>query len=496
MLDNRFEITDHLGDGAFGAVRLATDSVNGHEYACKIIQVDGLIQDCMLANLKKEIAIMRYLNHPYVVRLHDCFYKTKVHTLYLIVDLCSGGDVFDLLSQGRIPENVARKYFQQLICGVEYCHSRGVCHRDIKPENLLLDSHGRLMLSDFGLSTLNAGRETSTQCGTLNYVAPEVITQPGYDPVPSDVWACGVTLFVLLTSRLPFVNDHDNHPELYKQIVHAAYMWPAEIEINKTAKHLVAKILEPDVKQRYTIEEIQAHPWFLQDVEEVTNDVKSRMGDSHARQASTTQDDTLSKLPATVEAQLPAGINAFELLSRIESGSLTGIVAKNTLRHNVKSSPEGKHANKGAPPMNRHFMADNPENMATTKLAVKQEMESQHFVYKGEDEQHQWYHQAHQAPGSNGAVSCSIMIEFLHMTPRLKLVTFKPWKPGPNVQDDDFSKLCERITHNISFLNRRPSQSSTASSAHRRTPAEGGPTRRRGSIVEGGRRTPPPLDAT
>ncbi|RZC71360.1 hypothetical protein C5167_034537, partial [Papaver somniferum] len=123
-------------------------------------------------------------------------------------------------SRGRLKEDEARKYFQQLINAVDYCRSRGVFHRDLKPENLLLDASGGLKVSDFGLSALpQQVREDGllhTTCGTPNYVAPEVVNSKGYDGAKADLWSCGVILFVLMAGYLPF--EEANIMELYKKV--------------------------------------------------------------------------------------------------------------------------------------------------------------------------------------------------------------------------------------------------------------------------------------
>ncbi|KAB5514629.1 hypothetical protein DKX38_028535 [Salix brachista] len=127
-------------------------------------------------------------------------------------------------SKGRLKEDEARKYFQQLICAVDYCHSRGVYHRDLKPENLLMDANGILKVSDFGLSALpQQVREDGllhTTCGTPNYVAPEVINNKGYDGAKADLWSCGVILFVLMAGYLPF--EEPNLMALYKKVIVSA----------------------------------------------------------------------------------------------------------------------------------------------------------------------------------------------------------------------------------------------------------------------------------
>ncbi|CAM8902870.1 unnamed protein product [Rhodiola kirilowii] len=142
--------------------------------------------------------------------------KTKI---YIVLDFVDGCELFDKIAKhGRLKEEEARRYFQQLIDAVDYCHSRGVYHRDLKPENLLLDSYGKLEVSDFGLSAFSQQGDglLHTACGTPNYVAPEVLHDKGYNGTASDVWSCGVILFVLMAGYLPF--DEANIIQLYKKV--------------------------------------------------------------------------------------------------------------------------------------------------------------------------------------------------------------------------------------------------------------------------------------
>jgi len=148
---------------------------------------------------------MKIVRHPNIVRLNEVLAgRTKI---YIILELITGGELFDRIArQGKLRENEARKYFQQLIDAIDYCHGKGVYHRDLKPENLLLDSRGNLKVSDFGLSTLsqNGVSLLHTTCGTPNYVAPEVLSSDGYYGSAADIWSCGVILYVLMANYLPF----------------------------------------------------------------------------------------------------------------------------------------------------------------------------------------------------------------------------------------------------------------------------------------------------
>ncbi|KAF7146743.1 hypothetical protein RHSIM_Rhsim04G0122800 [Rhododendron simsii] len=161
-----------------------------------------------------------------------------------------------MAAKGKLKEDVARRYFQQLISAVDFCHSRGVYHRDLKPENLLLDENGNLKVSDFGLSALAETKRQDgllhTTCGTPAYVAPEVISRKGYDGSKADIWSCGVILYVLLAGYLPF---HDsNLIEMYRKIGKAEFKFPNwfSLEVRK----LVSKILDPNPNTRVSIRRI------------------------------------------------------------------------------------------------------------------------------------------------------------------------------------------------------------------------------------------------
>ena len=165
-----------------------------------------------------------------------------------------------LRAQGRLGENEARHFFQQIISGVEYCHRNMVVHRDLKPENLLLDSKLNVKIADFGLSNvMRDGHFLRTSCGSPNYAAPEVISGRLYAGPEVDVWSCGVILYALLCGSLPF--DDESIPNLFKKIKGRIYTLPSHL--SPSARDLIARTLLVDPLKRITIPEIRAHPWFV-----------------------------------------------------------------------------------------------------------------------------------------------------------------------------------------------------------------------------------------
>ncbi|CAD6258704.1 unnamed protein product [Miscanthus lutarioriparius] len=178
---------------------------------------DKVLKVGLSEQIRREITTMRLVAHKNIVELHEVM-ATR-NKIYFVMEYVKGGELFDKIEKsGKLTEAIAHKYFQQLISAVDYCHSRGVYHRDLKPENLLLDENENLKVSDFGLSALSESKRQDgllhTTCGTPAYVAPEVISKTGYDGAKSDIWSCGVVLFVLVAGYLPFQGP--NLMEMYR----------------------------------------------------------------------------------------------------------------------------------------------------------------------------------------------------------------------------------------------------------------------------------------
>ncbi|KAM1023406.1 hypothetical protein ACFX13_045005 [Malus domestica] len=260
----KYEVGRTIGEGTFAKVKFAQNTETGESVAMKVLDRTTIIKHKMVDQIKREISIMKLVRHPYVVLAS----RTKI---YIILEFITGGELFDkIVHHGRLSEGEARRYFQQLIDGVDYCHSKGVYHRDLKPENLLLDSLGNLKISDFGLSALPEQGVSllRTTCGTPNYVAPEVLSHKGYDGAVADVWSCGVILYVLLAGYLPF--DELDLTTLYTQlppqydniegIEKADFTCPFWFPVG--AKSLIHRILETNPENRIKIEQIRNDEWF------------------------------------------------------------------------------------------------------------------------------------------------------------------------------------------------------------------------------------------
>lgn len=257
----KYELGKTLGSGAFSKVKLGLDD-RGKQFAVKIIDKEQLVKEHMEEQLKREISIMRTLNHPHIVRLFDVLQTTN--NIYLVLELVTGGELFDrIVSAKRFNEDTARRYFQQIVIALHFCHKQGIAHRDLKPENLLVDDKDNIKITDFGLASLQGPAEKSqllrTVCGTPNYVAPEVLKEKGYVGSFADVWSCGVILFVMMAGYLPFDDPQLN--TLFAKIERGEYRMCKGF--SDGAKDLVEKMLQVDPSKRPSLDQVMAHPWFV-----------------------------------------------------------------------------------------------------------------------------------------------------------------------------------------------------------------------------------------
>jgi len=249
-----------LGIGSFGKVKLAEHYKTTHKVAIKILNRRQIQQIDMNEKVSREIKILHLFMHPHIIRLYEVI--ETPNDIFVVMEYVQSGELFDyIVEKGRLHEEEARRFFQQIIGGVEYCHRSMVVHRDLKPENLLLDGNLNLKIADFGLSNMMTdGHFLKTSCGSPNYAAPEVISGRLYAGPEVDVWSCGVILYALLCGSLPF--DDENIPTLFKRIKGGIYTIPAHLSPN--SRDLIPRMLLVDPLKRITIPEIRMHPWFLQ----------------------------------------------------------------------------------------------------------------------------------------------------------------------------------------------------------------------------------------
>jgi serine/threonine protein kinase len=368
ILMNRYELGRMLGQGTFAKVYHARNLASNQSVAIKVIDKEKVLRVGMIEQIKREISIMRLVRHPNVVQLHEVMAsKSKI---YFAMEYVRGGELFGRVARGRLKEDAARKYFQQLIGAVDFCHSRGVYHRDLKPENLLVDEHGNLKVSDFGLSALKECQKQDgllhTTCGTPAYVAPEIINKKGYDGEKADIWSCGVILFVLLAGYLPFQDS--NLMEMYRKISKGDVRYPQWF--TSDARKLLPRLLDPNPNTRITMEKLIEHPWFKKGYKPAVMlgqpHSSNSLKDVQAAFSTDHKDSEGNKVEEPDSPLKPVSLNAFDIISLSKGFDLSGL---------FEQDQEQKASSR--------FMTHKPASAIVSKLEQIAETES--FKVKKQD---------------------------------------------------------------------------------------------------------------
>jgi len=214
-----FEPLKLIGTGSFGKVLLVKYNSNNNLYAMKVLNKSQIKLKKQEENTKNERDLMVKLNNPFILSIKFAFQDES--KLYIVSEFLQGGDLFYHLHHSTInlTEEVAKFYIIELILGLEFLHQNNVIFRDLKPENILLDSEGHIRISDFGLSKIleNSRDKAYTLCGTLKYLAPEILKNKGYEK-SVDWWSLGCIFYEMLMGHLPFkINGNVIDPEVFEE---------------------------------------------------------------------------------------------------------------------------------------------------------------------------------------------------------------------------------------------------------------------------------------
>jgi aurora kinase len=254
----QFEVGKPLGRGKFGNVYMAREKSTGAIVALKVIFKKQVDRHNVLSQLREEVEIQTRLRHPGVLRMHGYFHDEK--RVYLVLELASGGELFKRLQkEARFSEAQTARWVAQLGSALKLIHEHGVIHRDIKPENLLLDGQDNIKIADFGWSTV-AKHKRKTFCGTLDYLAPEMLTDGAYDK-RVDVWALGVLMYECLVGKAPFERP-DSTEETHAAIVNDEPHFPNDVPLSDDARALICGLLRKDPDRRFSLADVMAHPFL------------------------------------------------------------------------------------------------------------------------------------------------------------------------------------------------------------------------------------------
>jgi serine/threonine protein kinase len=255
-LSELYKLGKAIGEGAFGFVRVAQQRLSRELIAVKTFEKVRLKDQSSRRRLENEIRVLQRIRHPSIVRLYEVFESPK--RIHLCMEHVSHGTLHRHLTQHkRLPEGEVRRLVRQLVGALSYLHARSIAHRDIKLENVLLDEWCNVRLIDFGFSILSRGR-LRVPCGSPAYTAPEILLAHEYDGQLADVWSLGVLIYVMLAGRFPFQGA--TRAELSRNVLRGSFASPSGL--SREPESLLRRILVLDPNQRYTIDNVRAHPWM------------------------------------------------------------------------------------------------------------------------------------------------------------------------------------------------------------------------------------------
>uniref|UniRef100_A0A673NKT5 non-specific serine/threonine protein kinase n=1 Tax=Sinocyclocheilus rhinocerous TaxID=307959 RepID=A0A673NKT5_9TELE len=267
-VEDFYDIGEELGSGQFAIVKRCKEKSTGVEYAAKFIkkrQSRASRRGVRREEIEREVDILQELQHPNIITLHDV-YENRTDVV-LILELVSGGELFDFLAQKEsLSEEEATEFIKQILNGVQYLHSKKIAHFDLKPENIMLLDNNvhlpRIKLIDFGLAhRIKDGVEFKNIFGTPEFVAPEIVN---YEPLglEADMWSIGVITYILLSGASPFLGD--SKQETLANISAVNFEFDEEFfgSTSELAKCFIRQLLVKDTRKRLKIQDALNHPWI------------------------------------------------------------------------------------------------------------------------------------------------------------------------------------------------------------------------------------------
>ncbi|CAD7953700.1 unnamed protein product [Amoebophrya sp. A25] len=319
--------TKAMGTGTYGSVVKAIEKKTKTVRACKAMARKNIKNE---NRFREEIALMRKLDHPNIIRLFETFEDHK--NIYLILELCTGGELFDaIVNAGFLTEKDGAVLVKQMLAAIFYLHDNHIMHRDLKPENFLFynkEAGAPLKVIDFGLGAkFNKGDRMATKAGTPYYVAPQVLK--GDYNEKCDIWSIGVITFILLSGYPPFYGEKDS--EILAKVRKGAFSFPTEaedgVEFSSGIKDLITKMLAFQEDDRPSAQACLEHKWFAAMANAESHEKVSTKAISNLKSWHGTQ--RIKKIALTAiatsltEAEIGSLKETFQLLDNNGDGTLT-----------------------------------------------------------------------------------------------------------------------------------------------------------------------------
>lgn len=263
-----FILGDKLGEGAHAIVKEGMDQLSLRIVAVKILDMRRLRRvRGGLDAVDREIAVQKRLKrHPNLIELIDVVRQKAKNKMYIILEMANGCPVQSLLDaapQKRLVESQVVNFAYQTLVGLQYMHGKGVVHRDVKPSNLMLTANGILKISDFGvaefLDEYDSEDNVSRTSGSPAFQAPEIARgEHGYSGMKVDVWALGVSLYLMLSGRIPF--EGESLIDLFQNIGEGKY--DILEGVSDECQHVIACMLTVDWKERISVDDLLKNAWI------------------------------------------------------------------------------------------------------------------------------------------------------------------------------------------------------------------------------------------
>uniref|UniRef100_A0A6U0K1E1 Aurora kinase n=1 Tax=Percolomonas cosmopolitus TaxID=63605 RepID=A0A6U0K1E1_9EUKA len=347
-----FVLGKQLGKGKFGVVYVAFEKKSKKTVALKILDKRRMKLDKCSSLVKREIKIQSQLVHQNVLKLYGYF--TDTAKVYLILEYCPKGEVYRQLKRSkRFSEKRSSHYIEDVAKALQYCHSKSVIHRDIKPENLLLGKQGDVKLCDFGWSIqTEEGQRRSTMCGTLDYLAPEMVEKRSHDS-NLDLWCLGVLCYEFLCGKAPFHSTSSQ--ETFRKISRVEIKFPSFV--SEDARNLIRQLLKRTRADRLSLENVLNHPFITkhkrafqqEDVDGIAAHVEDSEEEEDTRSTcsstkSSGSSSSASKRAAAGQKKTRGAANAAAVASGSEMASTRAARRPNTGRRRPASSKSTSRA--------------------------------------------------------------------------------------------------------------------------------------------------------
>lgn len=252
-----------IGKGAFSRIYCGRHRKTDIVYAIKEISFDNL--EKIKNSIRREMSVLKTLNHPNIIKLHDVFFDNENKNVYLVLDYFKNGDMTNILKNKPLKEKYAKKYMRQLAHGLKYLYDKNILHRDLKLQNILVTDSYDIVITDFGFARyFEDDCMLKTLCGSPLYMSPEILIKKSYNN-KSDLWSVGIIMYELLFAQVPF--KASNMIDLMKKVKHKDVVIPEEYKdiISNEAQDLLFYLLKKNPKNRIDWEDFFNHEWFKYD---------------------------------------------------------------------------------------------------------------------------------------------------------------------------------------------------------------------------------------